>query len=30
MYHNIALRLQLSPEELERESLRLFLNHQLR
>lgn len=30
MYENIALRLQLSPEELERESLRLFLNHQLR
>lgn len=29
MYENIALRLQLSPEELERESLRLFLNHQL-
>lgn len=30
MYKNIALRLQLSPRELERESLRLFLHHQLR
>ena len=30
MYENIALRLQLSPQELERESLRLFLRHQLR
>jgi hypothetical protein len=30
MYENIALRLQLSPQELERESLRLFLNHRLR
>ena len=30
MYENIARRLQLSPEELERESLRLFLSHQLR
>ncbi|RLC86006.1 MAG: hypothetical protein DRI37_07430 [Chloroflexi bacterium] len=30
MYKNIALRLQLSPRELQRESLRLFLHHQLR
>lgn len=30
MYENIALRLRLSPRELERESLRLFLRHQLR
>jgi hypothetical protein len=30
MYENIALRLQLSPQELERESLRVFLNHRLR
>lgn len=30
VYENIALRLQLSPQELERESLRLFLNHRLR
>ena len=30
MYENIALRLQLPPQELERESLRLFLNHRLR
>lgn len=30
MYKNIALRLQLSPRELKRESLRLFLHHQLR
>ena len=29
-YEDIALRLQLSPQELERESLRLFLNHRLR
>jgi hypothetical protein len=30
VYEEIALRLQLSPQELERESLHLFLNHQLR
>jgi len=30
MHENIARRLQLSPKELERKSLRLFLNHQLR
>jgi len=30
VYENIALRLQLPPQELERESLRLFLNHRLR
>jgi hypothetical protein len=30
MYEEIALKLQLTPEELERESLRLFLNHRLR
>lgn len=30
MYEDIALKLQLPPEELERESLRLFLNHRLR
>ena len=30
MYEDIALKLQLPPEELERESLRLFLKHQLR
>ena len=30
MYENIALRLQLSPQALERESLRLFLHHRLR
>ena len=30
MYQEIAQRLRLSPEELERKSLRLFLNHQLR
>ena len=30
MYENIALRLQLPPEELERQSLRLFLQHRLR
>ncbi|MEJ2210556.1 MAG: hypothetical protein P8129_16170 [Anaerolineae bacterium] len=30
MYEEIATKLQLSPEELERESLRLFLNHRLR
>jgi len=29
-YEDIALRLQLSPQELERESLLLFLRHQLR
>ncbi|MGC9393401.1 MAG: hypothetical protein ACP5J4_00950 [Anaerolineae bacterium] len=30
MYETIALKLQVSPEELERESLRLFLRHQMR
>ncbi len=30
MYERIALRLRLSPQDLERESLRLFLQHQLR
>jgi hypothetical protein len=30
MYEEIAFKLQLTPEELERESLRLFLNHKLR
>ena len=30
MYESIALRLQLSPQELELESLRLFLRHRLR
>ena len=30
MYEDVALKLQLSPEELERESLRLFLRHRLR
>jgi hypothetical protein len=30
MYEDVALKLQLSPEELERESLRLFLAHRLR
>ena len=30
MYESIATRLQLSPRELERESLHLFLNHHLR
>jgi hypothetical protein len=30
MYEDVALRLQLSPEEVERESLRLFLKHRLR
>ena len=30
MYKNIALRLHLSPRELERQSLRLFLRHRLR
>jgi hypothetical protein len=30
MYDTIALRLKLSPQELERDSLRLFLNHRLR
>ena len=30
VYENIALRLQLPPQKLERESLRLFLNHRLR
>lgn len=30
VYEDIALRLQLPPQKLERESLRLFLNHRLR
>ncbi|RLC85732.1 MAG: hypothetical protein DRJ03_10745 [Chloroflexi bacterium] len=30
MYENIALKLRLSPRELERQSLRLFLRHRLR
>ena len=30
MYDMIALKLKLSPQELERDSLRLFLNHRLR
>lgn len=30
MYETIALKLQVSPQELERESLRLFLHHQMR
>ena len=30
MYEDIALKLQLPPEELERESLRLFLKQRLR
>jgi len=30
MYENIATKLQLSPQQLEQASLRLFLNHQLR
>lgn len=30
MYEDVALKLQLPPEELERESLRLFLKHRLR
>jgi hypothetical protein len=30
VYEEIADRLDLSPEEVERESLRLFLNHKLR
>ena len=30
MYESIALKLQLSPQELELESLRLFLRHRLR
>ncbi len=30
VYESIAVRLQLSPHELERESLRLFLRHRLR
>jgi len=30
MYEDIASRLRLSPQELERESLRLFLKHKLR
>jgi hypothetical protein len=30
MYEDVASKLQLSPEELERESLRLFLRHRLR
>ena len=30
VYESVAIRLQLSPQELERESLRLFLSHRLR
>jgi hypothetical protein len=30
MYESIAVKLRLSPQELEQESLRLFLNHRLR
>ena len=30
MYESIATRLQLSPQELEQQSLRLFLRHRLR
>lgn len=30
MYEDVALKLQLPPEELERESLRLFVKHKLR
>ncbi len=30
MYESIAQKLQLSPQELEQESLRLFLKHRLR
>ena len=30
VYESVASRLQLSPQELERESLRLFLDHRLR
>jgi len=30
MYEDVALKLQLPPAELERESLRLFLKHRLR
>jgi hypothetical protein len=30
MYESIAVKLRLSPQELEPESLRLFLHHQLR
>lgn len=30
MYESIAIKLRLSPQELEQESLRLFLNHRLR
>ena len=30
VYESIAVKLQLSPQELERESLRLFLKHRLR
>ncbi len=30
MYDTIALKLKLSPQELERDSLRLFLKHRLR
>jgi len=29
IYENIAVRLQITPEELERESLRVFLTHRL-
>ena len=30
MYENVASRLRLSPQELEHDSLQLFLNHRLR
>jgi hypothetical protein len=30
MYESIAVKIHLSPQELEQESLRLFLNHRLR
>jgi hypothetical protein len=30
VYESIALKLQMPPQELERESLRLFLHHRLR
>jgi hypothetical protein len=30
MYESIAIKLKLSPQELEQASLRLFLNHRLR
>ena len=30
MYETIAMKLQISPQELERDSLRVFLRHQIR